>query len=116
MSLRVAWSLLSLLTWFRSKYQQFTGDNKFWSFLRSEEKQNYHQFQSCPNQLREVSKANQEPRQTGIVTILPTPGIAHSGYSRASVSAFQAVMAESQQLPRLGKKTLGQNTSQNPHS
>lgn len=36
MSLRVAWSLLSLLTWFRSKYQQFTGDNRFWSFLKED--------------------------------------------------------------------------------
>lgn len=58
MSLKVAWSLLSLLTWFRSKYQQFTGDNKFWSFLQSEERQDYHPFQSCPSQLRKT------PRQT----------------------------------------------------
>lgn len=33
MSLSVAWSLLSLLTWFSSRYQQLTGDSRFWSLL-----------------------------------------------------------------------------------
>lgn len=34
MSLRVVWSLLSLFTWLSSRFQQFTGDSTFWSFLQ----------------------------------------------------------------------------------
>ena len=33
MSLRVAWSLLSRLVWCRTRYQQFTGERRYWSFL-----------------------------------------------------------------------------------
>lgn len=38
MSLSVAWSLLSLLTWFSSRYQQLTGDSRFWSLLHRQGK------------------------------------------------------------------------------
>lgn len=38
MSLSVAWSLLSLLTWLSSRYQQLTGDSRFWSFLNGPRK------------------------------------------------------------------------------
>lgn len=37
MSLRVAWSLLSRLVWFRTRNQQFTGDRRCWSFLKHAE-------------------------------------------------------------------------------
>lgn len=51
MSLSVAWSLLSLLTWFSSKYQQLTGDRRFWSLLYKEGKcisfQFYCKVQLC---------------------------------------------------------------------
>lgn len=33
MSLRVAWSRLSRLVWCRTRYQQFTGERRYWSFL-----------------------------------------------------------------------------------
>lgn len=33
MSLRVAWSRLSRLVWCRTRYQQFTGESRYWSFL-----------------------------------------------------------------------------------
>lgn len=34
MSLRVAWSRLSRLVWCRTRYQQFTGERRYWSFLQ----------------------------------------------------------------------------------
>lgn len=112
MSLKVAWSLLSLLTWFRSKYQQFTGDSKFWSFLRSEEKQNYPRFQSCPNQLGEVTKAKQEPQQMGTVALLPNLGIAHWATREPAHQPSRLWWRKASNSLGLEEKTWTKNTSQ----
>lgn len=119
MSLKVAWSLLSLLTWFRSRYQQFTGDNKFWSFLRSEKKKkngitiNFEAVQAAEG-------SHQGPR--GATTDGDCRSSSYSGC--CSERATQQTAEEpstlwwrkaSNSLDSEGKNWT-KNTNQNPHS
>lgn len=115
MSLRVAWSLLSRLTWFRSKYQQFTGDNRFWSFLRSEEGQNYIQFKAALNSwVQSLGQAESHNRWV-LSPFFLLWGFRRPGHLIASASAFSLYTAQREPLAG-GSKYLDQNTSGNLHS
>ena len=116
MSLKVAWSLLSLLTWFRSKYQQFTGDNKFWSFLRREEKRITVNFRAAPLcWWKSPQQARSRNRQTLSLFSLLWAWL-RARHSTARRRAFQAGMAPSQQLPGLGRKNLDQDQPVQTHT